>query len=176
MRGGGGFGRRARTGGSGDGAGGAEWFTPGQDGNFAWNTTQAIADRPILLYTFDGHIYEGKDFDYSKRMELELFLDKEIVKLARDFVCEKICISEHEFLRKVKGREPISAFLAANMEKPVQRKVQIAMLDSSGKLIAVFNDPKQLKEGAPALLRELKKAREENAKRLAAAAPPAQKG
>jgi hypothetical protein len=97
------------------------------------------------------------------------------VKLMRDFVCEKVCVSDHEFLRKVKGREPISEFLTANMEKSSQRKVQLMLLDSKGKLIGTFDDPKALKEGAPALLRAAKKAREENSKRLAAAAPPAEK-
>jgi hypothetical protein len=67
MRGGGGFARRNRSTSGTDGGGGADVFTPGQDGTLQWNTTQSIADRPILLYTFNGHIYEGRDFDYSKR-------------------------------------------------------------------------------------------------------------
>ncbi len=100
-----------------------------------------------------------------------MFKNKELIKEARGFVCEKICVADHEFLRKVKGREPVNAFLAASMEKNEQRKVQVMFLDSQGKLISVFSEPKSMKEGAPALLRELKKAREENARRLAAAVP-----
>jgi len=148
-----------------------EYFTPGQDGNLTWNTTQAIADRPILLYTFNGHVFDGKEFDYSRSVELELFKNKEVIKLAREFVCEKICVSDHEFLRQVKGREPVNAFLASSMEKPDQRKVRVTFLDRSGRLIATFDDPKALKDGAPALLRAMRAAAAENARRRTAEAP-----
>ncbi len=97
--------------------------------------------------------------------------NKEIIKEAREFVCEKVCLSDHEFLRKVKGREPVNTYLLANMEKGEQRKVQVLFLDADGKPIATFTDPKALKEGVPALLREMRKAKEENAKRTGTAAP-----
>jgi hypothetical protein len=167
---GGGFRRRPRTGG-GDTTEVGEYFTPGQDGNLAWNTTQPIVARPILLYIFDGHVFEGSNYDYSKTIELGMFKNKELIKESRDFVCEKICIDDHEFLRKVKGREPVNGFLAANMEKKEQRVVQLAFLDSSGRLISVFDDPKALKDGVPALRKAMRQAREENARRLEAAAP-----
>jgi hypothetical protein len=173
--GGGGFGRRPAptTGGGGDGGVAGDTFTPGQDGSLAWNTTQPIADKPILLYVFDGHVFEGTGFDYSKKVELEFLKNnKELIAESRGFTCEKICRADHEFLRKVKGREPVNAFLAANLEKPEQRKVQILLLDSTGQLIATFaNDPKQLKTGAAGLLKLLRDAKVENQKRLEAAAP-----
>lgn len=166
--GGGGFGRRrASNTGSGDGGGEADLFTPGQDGNLSWNGTQPIGSKPLLVYVFNGHVYDGSLFDYSKRLETELLKNPEVIKEARDFVCEKVCIGDHEFLRKVKGREPITAYLAGNFAKPEQRKVQLFFLDSTGSLISVFNDPKAIKEGSPALLREMRKAKEVNAKRLA---------
>ncbi len=180
--GGGGFGRRKPSStGSGDGGGSGDLFTPGQDGNLSWNGTQPIANKPILVYVFDGHIYDGSVFDFSKRIETELLKDPQVIKEARDFVCEKVCVGDHEFLRKVKGREALTAYLTANLAKPEQRKVQLFFLDSTGQWISTFNDPKAIKEGAPALLREMRKAKEENAKRLAAlaakaAAPAAGKG
>lgn len=171
MRGGGGLGRRRPSTGGGDGGGtAADLFTPGQDGNFNWNSTSPIGAKPILLYVFNGHIYEGSAFDYSKSLELGLFKDKEIVKEARDFTCEKICLSDHEFLRKVKGREPVTDFLTRTMEKADKRKVSLLFLDSSGFPIATFTDPKAIKEGSPALLKAMRAAKEENSKRLAAAA------
>jgi hypothetical protein len=171
MRGGGGLGRKRPTTGGGDGGGtAADLFTPGQDGNFNWNSTTPIGSKPILLYVFNGHIYEGSVFEYSKSLELGLFKDKEIVKEARDFTCEKICLSDHEFLRKVKGREPVTDFLARTMEKADKRKVSLLFLDSSGFPIANFTDPKAIKEGSPALLKAMRAAKEENSKRLAAAA------
>ena len=167
--GGGGYGRRRPSStGSGDGGGsGSDLFTPGQDGNLAWNGTQPIGSKPILVYVFNGHIYDGSLFDYSKRLETELLKNPEVIKEARDFICEKVCIGDHELLRKVKGREAVTAYLAAHYAKPEQRKVQLFFLDSTGALISVFNDPKAMKEGAPALLREMRKAKEANVKRLA---------
>src|SRR5262245_43336089 len=170
MRGGGGLGKRRPTTGSGDGGSAADFFTPGQDGNFNWNSTTPIGSKPILLYVFNGHIWEGSAFDYSKSLELGLFKDKEVVKEAREFTCEKICLSDHEFLRKVKGREPVSDFLVRAMEKAEKRKVSLLFLDSAGFPIATFTDPKAIKEGSPALLKAMRAAKEENLKRLAAAA------
>ena len=175
MRGGGGFAKRrpSTTGGGGDGvvADAEEKFTPGQDGSFAWNSTQPIEGRPILLYVFNGHKSEGREFDYSKSLETALFANKEVAKEARAFVCEKVCIEDHEFLRKVKGREPVTTFLTSTMEKAEQRKSSLLLLDANGALISSFDDPKSLKEGAAALMRDLKKAKAENSKRLAPAAP-----
>ncbi|MSR45601.1 MAG: hypothetical protein EXS13_00775 [Planctomycetes bacterium] len=149
---------------------GGDFFTPGQDGSLTWNGTNPIGSKPILIYVFNGHIYEGTHFDYSRTLETTLFKDKDVIKESRDFVCEKVCIDDHEFLRKIKGREQVTAFLAKAMEKPEQRKVQLLFVDSTGQLIANFTDPKAIKEGAPALLKALRAAKEENAKRLTAAA------
>jgi hypothetical protein len=175
--GGGGFSKRrgGTTSSDADGGPGSAGFVPGSDGNLMWNTTQPIGDRPILLYVFDGHVAEGSSFEYAKSVELAIFgskENKELLKEARGFVCEKICNSAHEFLRQVKGREPVSGFLAANMEKSDQRKVQVLFLDARGKLISTFTDPKAIKEGGAAFLREMKRAREENARRLLAEPPP----
>jgi hypothetical protein len=188
--GGGGMRRRRSTTGSGDGSGsGADAFTPGSDGNLTWNGTTPINGKPILVYVFNGHIYEGTNYDYSDTLENTLFKDKEVVKESRDFVCEKVCIGDHELLRKVKGREPVTEFFAKTMAKPEQRKVQLLFLDSTGQWIASFTDPKAIKEGVPALLKAMRAAKEENAKRLAAkpvdppkdaapakATPPAENG
>lgn len=166
--------RRPTTGG-GDGNGsGTENFTPGQDGSLTWNGTQPINGKPILVYVFNGHIYEGTQFDYSNTLETVLFKDKDVIKEAREFICEKVCVGDHELLRKVKGREAIADYFARNMAKPEQRKVQLLFLDATGAPISAFTDPKAIKEGAPALLKAMRAAREENAKRLAlAAAKPA---
>ncbi|MBM4015013.1 MAG: hypothetical protein FJ293_08625 [Planctomycetes bacterium] len=167
--GGGGMRKRRSSTGSGDGSGsGADAFTPGSDGNFAWNGTTPINGKPILVYVFDGHIYEGTNYDYSDKLENALFKDKEVVKESRDFICEKVCIGDHEILRKLKGREPVTEFFAKTMAKPEQRKVQLLFLDSTGQLIATFTDPKAIKEGVPALVKAMRAAKEENAKRLAA--------
>lgn len=168
VRTGGGFGRRRAKTGSGDGSGsGSDLFVPGSDGNLSWNGTKPIAGKPILLYVFDGHIYDGSAFDYSKRLETELFKHKDVIQAARDFICEKVCIGDHEFLRKVKGREPVTEYLATTFEKPESRKVKLLFLDATGKAIAAFDDPKALKEGVPALLAQLREAAKVNAQRLA---------
>lgn len=146
-----------------------EAFTPGQVGRLAWNDSQPIDGRPILLYVFNGHLFDGDDFDYSKELEQKLFDSKEVRRLASDFVCEKICLGAHEFLREVEGREAIHAFLSATMELPEQRKVGLYLLDSSGGLISSFT-AKEMRGGAPVLLREIRKATAENGRRVTAKA------
>jgi len=171
--GGGGFRRRSpSTGSNGDGSGSGAWFIPGSDGNLQWNTTQPIGEKPILLYVFNGHIFEGPAYDYSANFELDLLAkkddSKELLEEARAFVCEKVCLSDHEFLRQVKGREAVSEFLASKMGNLDQRKVHVLLLDSKGKLIQALDGKKPFKGGIPGLLKAMRAAREENARRLAA--------
>ena len=147
-------------------------FAPGQNGTLTWNTTQAIDRRPILVYVFDGHSPSGDNFDYSKLIEQEFLKDKDVVKVADDFVCEKLCIKETDFLQPVKGREPVQEWLAANMKEPAQRKAKLLVLDANGALLRSF-DAKELKSAKPALVvRELKKAQKTNEEHVAAAAGP----
>jgi ribosomal protein L15 len=147
-------------------------FAPGQNGTLTWNTTQAIDRRPILVYVFDGHTPAGENFDYSKLIEQEFLKDKDVVKVADDFVCEKLCIKETDFLQPVKGREPVQEWLAANMKEPAQRKAKLVVLDANGALLRSF-DAKELKSAKPALVvRELKKAQKTNEEHVAAAAGP----
>lgn len=151
---------------------GTTGFAPGQNGTLTWNTTQAIDQRPILVYVFDGHTPKGDNFDYSKLVEQEFLKDKDVVKVADDFVCEKLCIKETDFLQPVKGREPVQEWLAANMKEPAQRKAKLLVLDSKGALLRAF-DAKELKNADPRLVvRELKKAQKTNEEHLAAAAGP----
>ena len=147
-------------------------FAPGQNGTLTWNTTQAIDHRPILVYVFDGHTPAGENFDYSKLIEQEFLKDKDVVKVADDFVCEKLCIKETDFLQPVKGREPVQEWLAANMKEPAQRKAKLVVLDANGALLRSF-DAKELKSAKPALVvRELKKAQKTNDEHVAAASGP----
>ena len=74
----------------------------------------------------------------------------------------------HPATREVKGREPLTDYLKT-MPKREQRQAHVAFLDAQGKLIAKFDSPKVLKMGAPALLKEMRKARKENDKRQAKA-------
>lgn len=143
-----------------------EFFTPGQDGSFAWNTTAPIGKRPILVYVYDCQKSSGDGFDYSQSVERKIFSQQEIRKLSRDFVCEKICAGNDEFLRKVEGREAVSSYLST-MKEPKDRVTHVAVLDPEGKLIAKFTEPKLLKKGAPAFLELLKGAQVEAARRKA---------
>jgi len=82
-------------------------FTPNQNGTLTWNTTQEIDRRPILLYVFDGHETTGAGYALSRLLELEVMKDKDVVLTAEDFVCEKTCLKEGDFLQILKGREPV---------------------------------------------------------------------
>src|SRR5215813_4226972 len=97
------------------GPGADSGFTPGQNGTLTWNTTQAIDQRPILLYVFDGHSPAGDDFNFSRMVETEFLKDKDVVDVADEFVCEKLCLKEADFLLTIKGREPVQKWLSANM-------------------------------------------------------------
>jgi len=146
-------------------------FTPGQNGTLTWNTTQAIDRRPILVYVFDGHAPSGENFEYSRNVELSFLKDKDVVAAADDFVCEKLCIKESDFLLTVPGREPVRDWLAANMKEPAQRKAKLLLLDANGALLRSF-EAKELRTAKPAqIARELKKAQKTNDEHLAAAAP-----
>lgn len=127
-----------------------------------------MREKPVLVYVFDGHKFEGAGFDYSAQVERKLFAEKKVIRESRGFVCEKICTADEEFLRSVKGREPVLKYLKT-MKDAKQRAPHVALLDNKGKLIAKITDPKLLKKGAPALLKQMKKAKVENAKRLEAA-------
>ncbi len=142
-------------------------FTPGQNGTLTWNTTQDIEGRPILLYVLDAHSPTGTSYDFSRKLELEFLKDKTIVEAAEDFVCEKVCFKDQDFLGAVKGREPVQAWLAANLAKAEQRSARLVLLDSGGQLLRSI-DWKELANAKPAwLLRELKKALKTNQQHLA---------
>jgi hypothetical protein len=158
--------------GNGCGPGADATFTPGQNGTLTWNTTQAIDRRPILLYVFDGHTTTGADYDFSRLLEQQFLKDKDVVEASDDFVCEKLCLKEADFLLTTLGREPVQKWLAANMNAPAQRKAELVLLDANGTLVRTL-DMKDLRTAKPTLVvRELKKAQKTNAERLAAAAPP----
>lgn len=147
-------------------------FTPGQNGTLSWNTTEEIDRRPILVYVFDGHELSGTDYALSRLIEVDLLKDKAVISAAEDFVNEKTCFKEANFLQAVKGREPVQGWLAANFSKPEQRHTRLALLDSGGKLLRAFDEKELRRGGAPLLVRELKRAIKENDARLA---PPAKK-
>jgi hypothetical protein len=150
-----------------DGACEGDAFTPGQNGTLTWNTTQEIDGRPILLYVLDGHSPSGLDYDFSRKLELELLKDKAVIREAEDFVCEKICVKEKDFLDVVKDREVVSSWLRENMAKPEQRRARLVLLDAKGGLLRSF-DFKKLKGAKPEwLVQELRKAVKANGKSLA---------
>ena len=146
-------------------------FTPGQNGTLTWNTTQEIDRRPILLYVFNGHETTGAGYALSRLLELELMKDKDVIAAAEDFVCEKACLKEDDFLQILKGREPVQAWLAANMTKSEQRHTQFVLLDANGGVLRAFEEKELRNGGAALVLREMKKAVKEN---LARVAPPLQ--
>ena len=137
------------------------------------NVEEGVAPVKKLLARFEELGEKMGESLPELLLETSLFKDKEVVKEARDFICEKVCIADHEFLRKAKGRERIGEFLARTRTKQETRKVELLFLDSTGALLSTFNDPKAIKEGAPALLKALRAAKEENSKRIAAAAAKA---
>ena len=139
----------------------SSYFVPGQDGNFAWNTTVPVRQKPILVYVFDGHVAAGNDFDYSKAVEKRMFKNDDVRELSREFICEKICVGDHEFLREVKGREAVHRYLKT-MPELEKREVHVALLDSNGELIEVFVDKRKIRKGAPALEASMKKALKAN--------------
>jgi hypothetical protein len=148
-----------------------EGFTPGQNGTLTWNTTQEIDRRPILLYVFNGHETTGAGYALSRLLELEVMKDKEVVLTAEDFVCEKTCLKEGDFLQVLKGREPVQAWLAANMTKADQRRTQLVVLDANGGVLRAFDEKELRRGGATLVLRELKKAAKENVARVTPRAP-----
>jgi hypothetical protein len=149
-----------------DGVEAGTFFVPGQNGTLSWNTTAPIRQKPILLYVFDGHTLEGSNFEYSAIVENKAFKDEKVIREARGFICEKICTSDHEFLREVEGREPVTKFISTSLKDPKKRNAKVFLLDASGQLIASFEGEKFLKTSAPAMAKMLKKAKKENQGRI----------
>jgi hypothetical protein len=147
----------------------AESFVPGQIGKLPWNDSRPVGDRPILLYVFNGHVFEGEDYEYSKELEQTLLRNEDVVELAGDFACEKVCIDSHAFLREVAGREAVTAYLSASMPRPEDRRVGLYFLDGRGELISKLTAAK-LRKGAPMLRQAMLQAKAENAQRRLAGA------
>ena len=109
------------------------------DKSFSWNTTVPVKERPILLYLFDSSKPKGKNFDISKDYEVKIFPDRTVVKLAEDFICEKVCF-KNELTRSYKGREVLNAFKREYNKTPLnKRTAHVIFLDYKGEVLFDVN-------------------------------------
>jgi hypothetical protein len=148
-------------------------FVPGTEGMLAWNTTRPVGERPILVYLFNCEDRKGEGFDFARVFETQVLRDKTVLKLGRQFACERICYDSPYFLDKVKGREMMHPWLEDLAQKSQKSKkdklvAHVVFLDADGKLIDVLRGSKQLKsKGSKYLAHAMKKALKENEKRKA---------
>ncbi len=143
-------------------------FLPGETNSFAWNTTVPVEEKPILVYVFNGHVYEGSEFEYSSSLEQGAFADRKIRDLARNFICEKVCVADEELLREVAGRESVSTYLRSFSEKKEKPSAHVALLDSHGRRLGTLDD-RTIARGPGAVAKELKRCLQINAERAEAA-------
>ena len=124
-------------------------FLPGSDGHFAWNTTRPIEERPVLVYLYDCGARDGDDFDYSRYAEERLFANQKVIEHSRGFVCEKICLGNHDWDAKVPGREAISHYLSTIEKQRDAKKLrpQLALLDAEGNPITTYGKLNDLRRG-----------------------------
>ncbi len=134
-------------------------FMPGENSSLSWNTTVDIDKKPILVYVFDHEQTAGDDYNYSKHIERTVFQDEKVREVSRQFICEKVSVSEGSLLQEVEGREPVLNYL----KNLPEARTHIAMLDSHGQLLGTFESEADLRNGA--FRREMTNSLKENQRR-----------
>jgi len=129
-------------------------FIPGLDGNLYWNTTVPVDRKPILLYLYDGHTTDDASAAFCQQVESTCFSDPRIVRLARQFTCEKICFGCPELMLTPKGREMISSYVAAFSKG--EKSAHLVILAPDGEVIQDFGQPPSLAALARAMTGALK--------------------
>lgn len=103
--------------------------------------------RPVLVYLYNGHSITDQDCKRSRQIEKNCFTDENVIGLAREFVCEKICFGCSEFGRQPAHRKAIQDYLE-RVSRTATFESKVVLLDPSGQTLAEFKDqapsPKKL--------------------------------
>jgi hypothetical protein len=99
------------------------------------------------VYFFDCSKCKGDDYSFAHVAERNVMTNKKVIELSRNFICEKVCLGNHEWDTKLPGREVLNQYLANKEKARKDGKLtsQVVFLDHSGEMVSSIDHHKQLR-------------------------------
>lgn len=116
-------------------------FSPGADGHVSWNSTVAHEGQPLLVYFYRVDAPAEQDLALSKTLEHEVLTSKRVQRLAEQFLCEKIALSDQDLNAPTAAPRPIEDLIDEQTGlRPGQRQAMLIVLDPSGQELHRFTE------------------------------------